>query len=357
MIEIRGLNVRLGNFALQDIDLSIGRGDYSILVGPSASGKTVLLETIAGLLRVDSGQILVGSQDISHLDSEKRNIGMVYQDCALFPHMTVEQNVVFGLVVRRWKPEDILKSLDRVVQLMGIGSLLKRRPARLSGGEKQRVALARALINNPQVLLLDEPLGALDPQTRKGVRQDILRIHSELGITVLHVTHDFEEAVMMASHMAVIGEGRIRQSGPPEEIFRCPNSEFVARFTMTENVLTGTARKVGAGRRLFTVQGTEFAAVSDLEGLCMAAVRPEDVLISGSPPEINGLVYRGIVTQIINRGSTVSVSVELPPELTGLQTRHAFDQAGLAVGREAYLSIVPKAMHLFRDRSVTDKST
>ncbi len=236
MIEVENLRLELPSFVLKDINLRANSGSYFILVGPSGSGKTVLLETIAGLHRIARGTIRIGGKDVTSLEPERRNIGMVYQDCALFPHLTVAENIAFGLKVRR-KPSSLISyELDRVAELLDITHLLSRKPQNLSGGEKQKVALARALVINPKVLLLDEPLGALDPQTREGIRREIIKVHRELGITIVHVTHDFEEAISMGTHAAVIGEGSIRQVGSPDEIFRRPNSEFVARFTMSVNV-------------------------------------------------------------------------------------------------------------------------
>jgi len=275
MIRISGLCIELRNFTLQNINLNIESSDYFILAGPSGSGKTVLLESIAGLHRVTSGRIMIDDQDVTFLESEKRAVGMVYQDCALFPHLSVKENIVFGLRVRRKKTEQINLELGRVVQLLDIERLLFRKPNTLSGGEKQKVALARALVTDPKVLLLDEPLSALDPQSRENIRQEIFRIHNELGITVVHVTHDFGEAISMGTQIAVIGEGSIKQAGTPDEIFRRPNSGFVARFTMAMNILSGLAKKKDGGSTVFIVEGTKFAADSEMEGHCYASIRPE----------------------------------------------------------------------------------
>lgn len=347
MIKITGLNLKLRSFALRDIDLEIESGDYFILVGPSGSGKTVLLETVAGLHKANSGKIAVDGQDITSLDPEKRNIGIVYQDCALFPHLTVKENIIFGLKVRKKPPPQIERELDRIVQLLGIGYLLSRKALTISGGEKQRVALARALVTKPQLLLLDEPLSALDPLSRESMRNEIMKIHRELGISVLHVTHDFEEAITMGTRIAVIGGGIIRQIGTPDEIFRHPDSEFVARFTMAENIFSGTARKNGDGSTVFCVEGLKLISDSGIEGPCYATIRPENIFISDTVPADGAYVYRGPVTQIVNKGSIVNVAVDLQPVMTGLMTRHSFDKMNLSVGQEAYLTVPPESVYLF----------
>jgi ABC-type Fe3+/spermidine/putrescine transport system ATPase subunit len=349
VIVVENLHLKLPGFALKDINLRIESGDYFILVGPSASGKTVLLETIAGLHKVTSGRLWINDRDVTSLESEKRNIGMVYQDCALFPHLTVAENVIFGLRIRHKPASQIRRELDRVVQLFGISHLLTRKPDNLSGGEKQKVALARALATNPEVLLLDEPLAALDPQTRESVRQEIVRLHSNLGITIINVTHDFEEAVSMGTHIAVIGGGSIRQVGTPDEIFRHPNSEFVARFTMAVNVFPGVACRESDGTTVFTVEGVRLKVDAGITGICFAAIRPENIIISKSRTDDDRVnVFPAVITQIVNKGSIVNLTVDLPPALICLLTRHVFDEMNLTVGQRVYLTIPPPSVSLFR---------
>ncbi|MEQ8236093.1 MAG: ABC transporter ATP-binding protein [Syntrophomonadaceae bacterium] len=350
MLKIDGLCVKLGRFALQNINLEIEKGDYFILVGPSASGKTVLLETIAGLNNTHGGQIWLSDRDITGLEPEKRKIAMVYQDCALFPHLTVEENIVFGLKIRRKESAYIQAELGRTVELLDIAHLLTRYPKNLSGGEKQKAALARALVTNPEMMLLDEPLGALDPQTREEIRQDILNLHRELNLTVLHVTHDFEEALTMGTHLAVIGGGAIMQVGKPLDVFRRPNSLFVARFTMAQNILAGNAYKSLDGRTIFEVDGNRFVAGTDMEGPCYAVIRPEDILISDSFAEgVGDYTHQALITHIVNKGSIVHVSAELPPVLVCMLTRHSLDRMNLSPGQQAYLTIPPSSVYLFRE--------
>ncbi|MEQ8200950.1 MAG: ABC transporter ATP-binding protein [Syntrophomonadaceae bacterium] len=347
MIRIENLRVELPGFALRDINLAIDKGDYFILVGPSASGKTVLLESIAGMHKVRAGRIWLNDRDITWREPEKRQIGMVYQDSALFPHLTVAQNIAFGLIVRGRKTEQWDPQMNRLVTLLEISHLLPRKPIHLSGGEKQKVALARALVTDPAVLLLDEPLGALDPQTRENVRQEIIKIHAELGVTIIHVTHDFEEAVTMGQHIAVIGAGTIRQTGRADEVFRYPNSEFVARFTMAINIFKGMAQIIG-GTNTFAVGDTRLVTGSRQEGPCWAAIRPENILLSTVLPADHGInVFPAVVAGITNKGSIIEVKVDLPPVMTCLLTRHIFDEMDLEPGRSVYLTVPPASVHLF----------
>lgn len=351
MIRLENVCLELPGFSLRDITLTVAGGEYFILVGPYASGKTVLLETIAGLHRA-SGRVWLDGRDVTSLPPERRNIGIVYQDCALFPHLTVAENIAFGLRVRRRPPAEVNRELERVAGLLTIGDLLTRKPEYLSGGERQKVTLARALASDPRVLLLDEPLGALDPQTRAQVRRELTRLHSKLGLTVIHVTHDFEEAVTMGTRIAVIGAGSIRQVGSPDEIFRHPNSEFVARFTMAVNVLPGTAVREDSGRTVFWVAGIRLEADADIDGRCFAAVRPESILISKSPPDGGAAnIFRGVVTGIVNRGSVVEITVEVPPSFTCLVTRHTYEQIGLEIGQQVYLTIPRASVALVRAES------
>jgi ABC-type Fe3+/spermidine/putrescine transport system ATPase subunit len=349
MIKIKDLTVLLPGFALRGINLNLEKGDYFILVGPSASGKTVLLETIAGLHNVTSGQIWIDDREITSLESEKRNVGIVYQDCALFPHLTVKENIVFGLKVRHKDSAHIARELNRIVKLLDIEQLLPRKPVHLSGGEKQKVALARALMPNPEILLLDEPLVALDPQSKENLRQELTILHGQLGVTILHVTHDFEEAVIMGKHIAVIGDGTIKQVGLPDQIFSHPNSEFVARFTMAENVFPGIARKNSSGSATFVVEGASLVTETDMVGPCLAAIRPENILISTTrPADIYANVYMGVISRIVNKGSIVNITVNLPPAMICLLTRHTFDQMNLNTGQSIYLTVLPASVHLFQ---------
>lgn len=349
MIDIRNLCVELGGFALRDICLNISRGEYFIILGPTGAGKTVLIESIAGVQPIKTGQIWLGGKDVTGMKPEERGASIVYQDYMLFPHYSVRENIIFGPKMRRENPQQIALGLNKVVQLLDIEYLLPRKPDTLSGGEKQKVALARAIVTNPGVLLLDEPLSALDPQTRENVRQEILKLNDQLGLTVLHVTHDFEEAITMGDRIAVIGEGTIKQVGIPDEIFRHPNSEFVARFTMAGNVLSGVAAKDENGPTVFVADGAKFMTDSNLEGPCHASIRPEDILISTALVANDTYNhFTAVISRVVNKGSVVNVTANLPPSLTCLLTRHSFEEMGLTVGQQVHLRFSRSSVHLFQ---------
>jgi molybdopterin-binding protein len=348
MIEVKNLYVDLGEFVLKDITLNIEEGEYFIILGPTGAGKTVLLESITGLYPIKSGQIWLRGKEVTKVEPEKRRISIVYQDHVLFPHLSVKDNLLFGLRMNKATPEQQKDRLNWAVELLGISNLLHRRPDTLSGGEKQKVALGRAIITQPELLLVDEPLSALDPETREGVQQELRRLHRALGITILHVTHDFEEAIALGHRIAVIGEGRLMQVGTPEEIFRHPNSEFVARFAMTRNIFLGRAERKSNGDTVFKVNGTEFIIVADADGAYHASIRPEDILISSEPIRSSARnCFPGTITHTIDKGSTLYVTVNIPPELSCLVTRHSFEEIGLHEGKKVYVTFKATSVHLF----------
>jgi molybdopterin-binding protein len=348
MIEVKNLCVDLGEFVLNDVSLSIEEGEYFIILGPTGAGKTVLLESIAGLYPIKSGQIWLRGKEVTRVEPEKRKISIVYQDHVLFPHLSVRDNIVFGLRMHKTRADEVANKINWVAELLGIPHLLHRRPDTLSGGEKQKVALGRAIITRPELLLVDEPLSALDPETRENVQQELRRLHKALGITLLHVTHDFEEAISLGNRIAVIGEGRLMQVGTPEEVFRHPNSEFVARFAMTRNIFVGRAERKPGGDTIFRVDGTEFIIATDAYGTHHASIRPEDILLSGEPIRSSARnCFPGTITKVVDRGSTLYVTVDIPPELSCLVTRHSFEEMELHQGKKVFLTFKASAVHLF----------
>ena len=348
MIQIKNLRVELEDFLLQGINLHVAEEEYFVVLGPTGAGKTVLLESIAGLYPVKSGEIWLRGREVTQLEPERRNISIVYQDHALFPHLTVKENIVFGLRLRKQIGQEIDKSLNWLAELLGIAHLLDRKPDTLSGGERQKVALARALSIKPQVLLLDEPLSALDPETREGVQRELRQVHDRLKITTIHVTHDFEEAIALADHIAVLGEGCVKQVGTPEQIFRQPNSEFVARFAMARNIFTGEVADRDDGSAIFRTEGIELVVASELRGQWHASVRPEDILISHQPLHSSARnSFCGIINHVMDKGSTLYLTVNLPPDFTCLVTRRSFEEMGLAKNQRVYITFKASAIHIF----------
>jgi len=356
-VEIKGLWVELEEFRLCDVNLDIAAGEYFVVLGPTGAGKTVLLETIAGLHRPRRGRILLAGEDITHAPPERRGIGFVYQDYALFPHLSVAGNMAFGLRLRGMGRGEIEKHVAAIGRLLGIEHLLHRMPGTLSGGEAQRVALARALVIEPRLLLLDEPLSALDPETREGLQRELGRIHRELGTTTIHVTHDFEEAVALGDRIAVLREdrldkglreGRIVQVGRPEEIFRRPANEFVARFVGVRNIFRGEAHPAEDGYKLIVIEGLEIAAVTELEGPVHASIRPEDIVLSREPLRSSARnTFRGRVVGISNRGTVAYITVRVPPDFVCMITRRSLEEMRLREGMRVHIAFKASAVHVF----------
>jgi len=348
MIEVKGLSVDLGDFLLKDITFEVKQSEYYIILGPTGAGKTVLLESIAGLYPVKKGEIWLNGKEITNLEPEKRGIGVVYQDYVLFPHLSVKENIAFGLRLKGLPRQEIEATIGWLVELLNISHLLERKPDTLSGGESQKVALARALSVKPEVLLLDEPLSALDPETREDIQHELRRIHERLNMTVIQVTHDFEEAVALGDRIAVIGEGRIMQVGTSEQIFRQPNSEFVARFAMSRNIFSGEVHDGDEECAVIDVGDMQIAVASELRGRFHASIRPEDILISTEPLKSSARnCLHGTISRVDNRGATFLLTVTVPPEFICLVTRRSFEEMELGEGKEVFLTFKASAVHVF----------
>jgi molybdopterin-binding protein len=347
-LEVRDLWIDLKEFHLREINLDVFDGEYFVTLGPTGAGKTVLLETIAGLYQPRKGQVLLDGDDITALPPERRGIGIVYQDYMLFPHMDVARNIAFGLRQRGLDHKTVEKRVRALSHLLGIDHLLHRSPRTLSGGEQQRVSLARALVVEPRLLLLDEPLSALDPETREGLQRELARVHRELGTTTLHVTHDFEEAIALGERIAVLNNGRVVQVGSAEDIFRKPNSEFVARFVGVRNVFQGEIRAADGGYRVLRIADADIAVVTNLSGNGHGSIRPEDILVSREPLHSIALnCFQGRIADIANRGSIVYVTVHVPPDFICMITRRSLEEMALETGQEVYITFKASAVHVF----------
>lgn len=274
MVRVRLVGIRKSfeGFTLEIPELEVESGEMMTLLGPSGCGKTTTLRIIAGLEKPDSGRVFFDETDVTNLEPGKRNIGIVFQDYALFPHMTVFENVAFGLEMRKLPRDEIKKKVEWALELVGLKGFENRYPEQLSGGQQQRVALARALVIEPQVLLLDEPLSNLDAKIRERLRGEIRRIQKELGITTIYVTHDQEEAMAVSDRIAVMNSGRIEGIGKPLELYYHPKTEFVAKFLGLSNILELEAENGIA--RLGTL---EFKTGRD--GKVRVFFRPENVLV------------------------------------------------------------------------------
>jgi len=348
MIVIKNLKVDLGDFLLQDINLTINSGEYFIVLGPAGAGKTILLEAIAGLYPVLEGEVWIEDKEITRLSPEKRRIAIVYQDYMLFSHLSVEENIAFGLKLRKCHKGKVKEKVNDIAEVVGITHLLHRKPQTLSGGEQQKVALARALVIEPEVLLLDEPLSALDPETKERMQSTLRDVHRRVGITIIHVTHDFEEAIALGHRVAVLNDGRVAQVGTPEEILRKPDSEFVAHFALSRNIFTGQAEKGEDGSCLVDIGEIKLAATTELRGKVRLSLRPEDIIISKEPLHSTARnCFEGVVSDIAHRGVVVYVTVTLPPEFICLITRQAFEELELREGVSAWITFKASAIHVF----------
>jgi molybdate transport system ATP-binding protein len=347
MLEIYGLSKTLGDFTLTGVDLSIAEGEYFIILGPTGAGKTILLETIAGIYAPDAGIIVLNGRDVTRTEPKDRGIGMVYQDYMLFPHLTVAENIGFGLKQLRGAPALIDQRVRETAEMLGIGHLLSRAPGTLSGGEQQRAAIARALVLRPRVLLLDEPLSALDATTRERLRRELATIHRAMKTTIVHITHHFEDIFALADRVAVMQNGTVVQVGTPEEIFQRPATEFVASFTGMENVFHGTARLTD-GQTLIDVGPISLRAAAMIEGDVYVGIRPEEVIVSREPFESSAVnTFRGSVTDVHRNGMFSRIVVDAGVPFVCVLTRQSIARLGLAEGEPIYLTFKASAVHAF----------
>ena len=336
-VRLEGLSRHYGPVvALDRLDLTLQPGELIALLGPSGCGKTTTLRLLAGLEDADGGRVVVGGRDLTRVPANKRDMGMVFQAYSLFPHMTVRQNVAFGLRLRRVGAAERDKRALDMLDLVGLAEQANRYPHQLSGGQQQRVALARALAIEPQVLLLDEPLSALDAKVRAQLRDQIRRIQLEVGITTLFVTHDQEEALAIADRVGVMREGHIEQLAPPTEVYARPATSFVAEFVGLSNRLAGEVRGGSVIVRGFTLPLVERETP---DGQVVALVRPEAVtLASDDTPETSLLA--GTVIAVTFLGATSRVTVDLG-DATVLAQLSTADAAALPAGSRVALTIRP----------------
>ena len=314
-VRLEGVGKRFGGVAaVADVSLAIERGAFFALLGPSGCGKTTLLRMLAGFERPDQGRVLIDGADVADVPPYQRPTNMMFQSYALFPHMTVAENVAFGLKQDRRSRAEIGSRVKALLDLVQMGRFAGRKPGQLSGGERQRVALARALAREPKLLLLDEPLAALDRKLREETRLELVRIQHRIGVTFLMVTHDQEEAMTMASRMAVMSEGRVIQTGTPAEIYEAPNCRFVADFIGAVNLFEGQVALVEAGMVMLNcaeLGATVRVAGGATKGQAAAvAVRPEKIALAPSLPDLANRL-QGTVKEVAYRGEASTYHVAL----------------------------------------------
>ncbi|HDS46237.1 MAG TPA: ATP-binding cassette domain-containing protein [Methanomicrobia archaeon] len=350
MIRVKNLYKDWKEFKLQEINLEVKQGEYFVILGPTGAGKTLLLETIAGFYIPDRGEVWVEGREVTGLPAEKRGIGFIYQDYSLFPHKTVEQNILFGLRVHKGgAAEASRKRVRGIMDWLNITHLAHRYPGTLSGGEQQKVAIGRAVAIEPSILLLDEPLSALDRRTQDYMRDELKRVKAECGITMVHVTHDQTEAMLLADRIAVMMRGRVVQVGTPKEIFNKPLNEELADFVGIENILSGVIRNNDHGVAEINVDSdTVVYAVSEFrDGAVKAFVRPENIIISKHVDQSSARnVIKGRIERIHEVGPVIRVKVN--NGLVSLITWQARDELNLQQGDEVYATFKATAVHVVR---------
>jgi molybdate/tungstate transport system ATP-binding protein len=369
MLELRSVTKRLGTFEMRDVNLRIEQGEYFMLLGPSGVGKTVLIETIAGLIRPDAGTILWQGRDVTFSPPETRRFAVVYQDCALFPHMTVAQNVAYGYrsrvssrregVGREGEAPSEPRVPAEIAASLGIEPLLDRYPGGLSGGEQQRVAMARALMADPELLLLDEPLSALDPNTRRQFRAELKRIHrnpplsrpgsggqgEQGGVTILHVTHDLEEAMSLGDRIGVMLDGRIHQCGTPDELFRRPSSREVAEFLGMRNVFPVSCVSKG----ICKAGDLEIHADQATQSVRHVWIRPEEIVLSNTRFDSSARnQFKGTVIDWEHSSTLLIVRLSCGGlVLSSLITHASFKDLAIQAERELYVTFKSSSVHPF----------
>ena len=334
--------------ALDDVTLSVRSGEFFTLLGPSGCGKTTLLRTVAGFNRQDDGEVLVDGRRIDDLPAHRRNIGMVYQDYAIFPHLSVAGNVAFGLEMRGRPPAEIAERTARALDLVQLRELAARRPHELSGGQQQRVALARAVVINPQILLMDEPLSNLDAKLRVDLRDEIRDLQRSLGITTIYVTHDQEEALGISDRICVMRSGRVHQVGTPQDIYAQPATLFVASFVGGMNVIPDVA--VGPGGEVAFGAGAQ--RLMGLAGRSRAtlAIRPEDVVVAAPAPDGPAIRLEGVVTKVTFAGREAYYRVDGGGGLALRAHVYRPHERPLAVvGERVQLALPLGRLHAFAD--------
>ncbi|TJY66172.1 ABC transporter ATP-binding protein [Arthrobacter sp. CAU 1506] len=326
---------------LRSIDLDVHAGEFLTLLGPSGSGKTTLLRIIAGFESATSGSLMLGDVDLGSLPPSERKLGMVFQNYALFPHLTVEQNIAYGLKLRKCRGPKLQARVNEMLEIVGLEKHSRRKPSQLSGGQQQRVALARALAYEPEILLMDEPLGALDRSLRLQMEEEIKRVHRQIGTTVVYVTHDQEEALVLSDRVAIMNEGQFAGLDTPMSLFHRPPNGFVARFFSDSNVL-----EAQAGDGIVHAYGQSFPHDSPIDGDVELAIRPRSFVIGNHPESGPGLRFTGELEEQHLLGEHVQLHISVPEIGRLVARRNIGDDGRLDVGDSLKLFVPASAVHV-----------
>lgn len=349
-VQLEDVSAEWNDFRLRNIDLQVDEKEYFVVLGPSGAGKTLLLECIAGFHSLKTGSVLIQGRNVTPLPPEKRHVGFVFEEYALFPHMSVEENIRFPLQFEKMKKVEKAKRVDNMMDLLGIRYLKGRNVGTLSSGEKQRVSIARALVMRPDVLLLDEPLSALDRPRKRELQRVLWNLHEELATTIIHVTHDQRIAASLANRIAIIRGGEILEVGTKEEIFYRPKHLFTADFVGFENTYKGNAT-CKQDLSYVNVQGTKIISATRRSGEVFVSVRPEDIILSKERFKSSAKnVLQGEIVNIIDRGPTMKVKVKVGSDLDffALLTQRSINELNLQVGVKVFLTFKATAVRLFQ---------
>jgi len=346
VITLNGISKRFENvLAVDNIDLTLYEGEFFALLGPSGCGKTTLLRMIAGFEQTDTGSINLDGQDITATRPNHRPINMMFQSYALFPHLSVRANIAYGLEMEGLPKSTIQKRVSDILETIGLSQVTDRKPSQLSGGQRQRVALARALIKEPRVLLLDEPLAALDRKLRGQMQFELKRLQHELGTTFVVVTHDQDEALAMADRIGLMDNGRVVQVATPQDLYEAPNSQFVADFIGVSNFITGTYT---SGHLQSPAHGTLDPGIHDplaAHSQAVIAIRPEHLIVSTDAPLPEHNAVKGTIVDTVYRGQDINVRVAVVDSLAGFTIRYSSGSAtpseDYAVGRSVWCNWLP----------------
>ena len=333
MLVIEELKKTRATFVLEIPRLEVQKGETFVLLGPTGAGKSSFLELLAGFSQPDAGRISVGGSDVTHLPADQRRISILFQEAHLFPHLNVRENIGYGA-----KDTALF---DQVIELLGLENLLTQGVSVLSGGERQLVALGRALMVRPKVLLLDEPFSSIDPQSRKSVIEAFRRVHRELQITSLMVTHNFEESLHLADRLGVLMKGKLVQAGAPQEVFSTPASEQIARFLGAENLFAGHFESMGdsPSSTLFKTDSATLHVIADHEGPGYALIQPEEITLSLEPIHSSALnQFQGKVEEIIHKGSLIQLEINAGLAFKVFITSQSLQEMQLAKGSKIHLT-------------------
>lgn len=345
MLSLQKVGLKVGTFSLSNLSIDVEPGSYFILLGPSGSGKSLILEMIAGFYRPHQGKIILNGTEITHWPVRRRNVGLLFQDFAVFPHLNVFDNIAYSIRKNRQTGFSLKYSVEKLAVELEISHLLYRNPMSLSGGEQQRVALARTLAHKPSVLLLDEPLSSLDVQLRSSIRGLLRRLNNQ-GQTILHVTHDYEEAAILGHRIAVIENNTIVQCGTHDEVFRHPRSAFVANFAGINNFFGGTLKRTENGLRKFVVNGVSINVLSDhAPGKGFIVIRSEDIILSQQALESSATnSIKGIITSVEPARLGYEVTVDTGIPVIALVSGESVNRLNIGVGHTTWVSFKASAV-------------